>query len=85
MDEFDFRDLPHADLPTLIIELADVHTLLANLHSTIAFARSTHIRAGDKGAQPDVIELEAERDSLIEKKFLLARLIDLHGDRGDNG
>jgi len=71
---WDFALLVDADRPLLLKELADTHSQLANLHEEIAFTRVSEMDNPPlKGAR---YQLEGCRDALIEKKFLLLRLLD---------
>lgn len=72
--EWDFALLVDAPRPDLLRELASTHTELANLHEEIAFNRVGEIT--NPSLKPARFELEGRRDALIEKKFLLLRLLD---------
>lgn len=74
-EKYSFQNLRRLPIASLLDELTDTFEALANLHEEIAY-----LRAGEKG-QPDDwrqerIIKEGARDALIERKFLLARLID---------
>ena len=72
--EWDFALLVDAPRPDLLRELAAAHTDLANLHEEIAFNKVAEV--DNKNLRLARLQLEGRRDALIEKKFLLLRLID---------
>lgn len=75
MDEpWDFALLVDAPRPDLYRELAATHTELANIHEEIAYNRANE--TSNPLLKPARYELEGHRDALIEKKFLLIRLLD---------
>lgn len=71
---WDFALLVDADRHTLLKELAATHTELANLHEEIAFNKVAEVE--NKALRSARLQLEGCRDALIEKKFLLLRLLD---------
>lgn len=71
---WDFALLVDADRPVLLKELADAHTQLANLHEEIAFNKVSEME--NPSLKAARLQLEGCRDALIEKKFLLLRLLD---------
>lgn len=78
-DFYDFRYLLDLDTPGLLSELADVHAELATLHENIAFIRAEEaVKRVDQ--KPQRINDEGHRDALIEKKFLIVRLLDVRRD-----
>lgn len=78
-DRYDFTDLVHTPKARLYEILAEVHSDLANLHAEIAYARSCEAtKTGDQATiKAQRYNDEGYRDALIEKKFLLARLLDV--------
>lgn len=74
METWDFALLVDAPRSDLYRELAATHSELANIHEEIAFNKATE--ATDKTVRPARLQLEGRRDALIEKKFLLIRLLD---------
>lgn len=77
--EWDFALLVDAPRPDLLRELAAAHSELANLHEEIAFSRANEI--ANPAVKPARYQLEGRRDALIEKKFLLIRLLDAAANR----
>lgn len=76
---YDFRDLLDMDRAKLLETLADTHTVLANLHEEIAYTRATEITtASTPSVKATRMHMEGQRDAMIEKKFLLIRLIESH-------
>lgn len=74
-DKHVFQGLVHADRDTLLQALADTHEHLANLHEDIAYLRANESRLAADNKQLRIME-EGTRDALIEKKFLIIRLLD---------
>lgn len=74
--EYEFTYLLSADVPTLLVELADTHTRLANLHEEVAYNRSAEAR-GDKTFIHVRIRDEGILRAYEEKKWLILRLIEL--------
>lgn len=75
--QYEFKFLLDADQPTLLRELADTHSKLANLHEEIAFNKA--LEFADKSP---VIRAQRTRDEGIraayeEKKWLIVRLLEL--------
>lgn len=74
-EPFDFSGLRHLPYPTLLDEFLETAERLANLHEEIAY-----LRVSEKGS-PDYREQriiqEGLRDALIERKFLLVRLLEM--------
>ena len=58
----------------LLGELAATHAELAQLHEEIAFGRVTEFARPEM--KPQRLSDEGHRDALIEKKFLIIRLLD---------
>jgi hypothetical protein len=71
---WDFALLVDAPRQDLLRELASAHTDLANLHEEIAFNKVAEVE--NRSLRAARIQLEGHRDALIEKKFLLLRLLD---------
>lgn len=74
-DEYDLVGFLSAALPDLLWALAETHTGLAHAHVRIGFLRAEELR-NVQHAKQERVQLEGERDALVEKKFLLLRLID---------
>lgn len=74
--EHDFRSLIDLSHSNLLDELAWVHTELANKIEEVAYLRADDLRAGNKSGSPDRAIAEGQRDVLIEKKYLIIRLLD---------
>lgn len=74
--EHDFRPLIDLSHSKLLDELAWVHTELANKIEEVAYLRADDLRAGNKSGSPDRAIAEGQRDVLIEKKYLIIRLLD---------
>lgn len=58
----------------LLKELAETHTELAHLHQEIAFNKVAEI--DNKLLKSQRLQDEGLRDALVEKKFLIIRLLD---------
>jgi hypothetical protein len=71
---WEFGKLVDADVEELLTELAFTHSELATLHEEIAFTRSSEKSHPELHAQRLIDE--GRRDALIEKKFLIIRLLD---------
>lgn len=71
---YDWKPLVDAPVPELLHELAAVHSELANLHEEIAFNKVTELTNPAMKAQR--LNDEGHREALIEKKWLITRLID---------
>lgn len=71
---YDFKPLLDLDVNGLLIELAIVHAELATLHEEIADCRV--MERNDPNLKYQRINDEGHRDALIEKKFLIVRLLD---------
>ena len=76
---WEFGKLVDADVEELLSELALTHAELATLHEEIAFTRSS------EGSHPELkgqrLLDEGRRDALIEKKWLITRLLDARSTR----
>jgi hypothetical protein len=72
--KWDFAILLTSDREGLLAELADTHAELANLHEEIAFNKTGEVE--NRSLKGPRMMLEGRRDALIEKKFLLIRLLD---------
>lgn len=72
---FDFKALVGLRITELFHELAETHSLLANLHIDIAFLRGEEAR-GVSHAKPERLDKEALLAAYTEKKWLLVKLID---------
>lgn len=64
----------------LLYELAATTSFLADLHAQIGFLRAEEARGVMEG-KPSRLQLEGDRDALIEKKFFLIRLLDLQREK----
>jgi hypothetical protein len=73
--QFDFMPLLNLTCSALLVELADAHTNLANLHERIGFLRAEEARKVSY-AKEERMNLEGRRDAYIEKKFLIIRLLE---------
>jgi hypothetical protein len=71
---WDFGKLVDATPPELYRELAATHSELATLHEEIAFNRVSELT--NPSLKATRITDEGHRDALIEKKFLIIRLLD---------
>jgi len=71
---WDFGKLVDASRDELLRELAETHAELATLHEEIAFNKVSEMTTPTLRAQR--IEDEGHRDALIEKKWLITRLLD---------
>jgi hypothetical protein len=58
----------------LLRELASAHSELAELHEVIAFNKVSELT--NPGLKAQRLNDEGHRDALIEKKFLIIRLMD---------
>lgn len=77
MNDNDFTWLLNLPLTELLRELTIAHSELAQLHVRIGFLRAEEIRnKGSLFEKAERVESEGSRDALIEKKFLLVRLIE---------
>lgn len=74
--QFDFHNLLPMSRTELLYELTDAHTQLANLHLRVGFLRAEEIREPKGYAKQERYDTEGKRDAYIEKKFLIARLLD---------
>ena len=72
--KWDFALLLDADVHTLLAELTDTHAELANIHEEIAFNKVGEVE--NRSLKGPRMLLEGRRDALVEKKFLLIRLLD---------
>lgn len=60
----------------LLTKYVEIAQELANLYNQIAYLRCEEIR--DKSvSKTDRVELEGQRDVLVEERFLIARLLDI--------
>lgn len=75
-DPYDYSYLIDLDSDELLRELATAHGELARLHEEIAFIRAAEA-VKDVAQKPQRINDEGHRDALIEKKFLIVRLLDV--------
>lgn len=76
---WEFGKLVEADVEELLTELALTHSELATLHEEIAFTRSSE--AAHPELKPQRYMDEGRRDALIEKKWLITRLLDARNPR----
>lgn len=72
---YDFTGLVEASRATLLVNLAECHTSLANLAVRIAFLKQEEHRAGAKHAGEARLEMEGLRDAWAEKKWLITTLL----------
>jgi hypothetical protein len=72
---WEFGKLVDADVEELLTELAFTHSELATLHEEIAFTRSSE--QSHPELKPQRYMDEGRRDALVEKKFLILRLLDI--------
>lgn len=79
-DPFDFAPLLDMNTQELLLEIAGVHGELARLHEEIALVRAAEANK-DLTRRSQRINDEGHRDALIEKKFLIARLLDIRKNR----
>lgn len=75
-DPYDFSPLLDLSTAALLAELAGVHGELSRLHSEIALLRAAEANK-DVTLRSQRINDEGHRDGLIEKKFLIVRLLDM--------
>jgi hypothetical protein len=73
-EHYDFMKLVALDTPSLLMELAATHGLLANLHGQVAFLRQEEERK-TPGAKAQRLDMESVRDAYIEKKWLIMELL----------
>jgi hypothetical protein len=71
----DFRKLVALDVSSLLIELADTHTNLANLHVEVGFLKGEKARDPKSYATPKLFDLEGELHAYEEKKWLIVALL----------
>jgi len=76
--DYDFKPLLDLDIDDLLSELAIVHGELANIHEEIAMTKVSEEPRKPSGQR---IQDEGHRDALIEKKFLILRLLDARSAR----
>ena len=77
MDEVSFTDLLQMSPDDLLLQYATTAQTLSQLYSEIAYQRICELR--DKTTDKTVrMDIEGRRDQLIERKFLIARILD-HG------
>lgn len=72
---YDFTSLTDLDPSSLLNELADTHTTLANLHTRVGFLKSERIRDKTSYAAQELPEAEARVQACEEKKWLIVALI----------
>lgn len=69
-DPYDFSDLLVMDRSELRVELAQCVGELATFHERVAFVKATDPKS------PELHEYTGTRDALIEKKWLILRLME---------
>jgi hypothetical protein len=72
---YDFTKLVPLDVGALLIELADTHTNLANLHVEVGFLKSEKARDPKGYSSTKLFEMEGELHAYEEKKWLIVALL----------
>lgn len=74
---YDYGNLVEASVKTLLVNLAETHSAISNLHIRIAFLRNEELR-GQKSAKEQRNAYEGLLNAYIEKKWLLVKLLEHH-------